>query len=176
MYKYMKTSLLRRLQAQTLPDDTPPIGKIHPFSKLAITCEPLMGLWCPSGFRKFLNQWINESVTEVFVEQPLASPGSAKKIWSWLVEGMLSTGLPCPVQKWDDGPFTCGSKPQVLFSWPEIALGGGCKKPSMWWVGGQWVREASQASLRRKKWSLLNGRQVYTLGTVVGQADLSQDI
>ena len=36
-----KTSLLRRLQAQTLPDATPPIGKIHPFSKMAITFEPL---------------------------------------------------------------------------------------------------------------------------------------
>ena len=38
-----KTSLLRRLQAQTLPDATPPIGKIHPFSKMAVTFEPLMG-------------------------------------------------------------------------------------------------------------------------------------
>ena len=37
---YKKTSLLRRLQAQTLPDDAPPIGKIHPF---AVTFEPLMG-------------------------------------------------------------------------------------------------------------------------------------
>ena len=37
-----KTSLLRRLQAQTLPDATPPIGKIHPFIKIAITFEPVM--------------------------------------------------------------------------------------------------------------------------------------
>ena len=29
---YTKTSLLRRLQAQTLPDEAPPAGKIHPFS------------------------------------------------------------------------------------------------------------------------------------------------
>ena len=36
------TNLLHRLQAQTLPDATPPIGKIHPFSKMAITFEPLM--------------------------------------------------------------------------------------------------------------------------------------
>ena len=35
------TSLLRRLQAQTLPDAIPPIGKIHPFSKIAVTFEPL---------------------------------------------------------------------------------------------------------------------------------------
>ena len=27
-----KTSLLRRQQAQTLPNEAPPIGKIHPFS------------------------------------------------------------------------------------------------------------------------------------------------
>ena len=33
---YSKTSLLRRLQAQTLPDATPPISKIHPFSKIAV--------------------------------------------------------------------------------------------------------------------------------------------
>ena len=38
-----ETSLLRRLQAQTLPDATRPIGKIHPFRKIAITFEPLMG-------------------------------------------------------------------------------------------------------------------------------------
>ena len=39
----LKTSLLRKLQAQTLPDATPPVGEIHPFSKLAVTCEPLKG-------------------------------------------------------------------------------------------------------------------------------------
>ena len=39
----IKTSLLRRLQAQTLPDEAPPKGKIHPFSKMAVTFEPLMG-------------------------------------------------------------------------------------------------------------------------------------
>ena len=38
-----KTSLLRRLQAQTLPDEAPPIGKIHRFSKMAVTFEPLIG-------------------------------------------------------------------------------------------------------------------------------------
>ena len=37
-----RTSLLRRLQAQTLPHATPPIGKIHPFSKIAIAFEPVM--------------------------------------------------------------------------------------------------------------------------------------
>ena len=37
-----KTSLLRRLQAQTLPDATPPIGKINPSSKIAVTFEPMM--------------------------------------------------------------------------------------------------------------------------------------
>ena len=28
-----------------------PIGKIHSFSKLSVTCEPLMRFRCPSGFR-----------------------------------------------------------------------------------------------------------------------------
>ena len=41
--EYRDTSLLRRLQVQTLPDEAPPIGKIHRFSKMAITFEPLMG-------------------------------------------------------------------------------------------------------------------------------------
>ena len=36
-------------------DEAPPIGKINPFSKMAVTFEPLMRFWCPSGFRKF---WI----------------------------------------------------------------------------------------------------------------------
>ena len=47
------------LQVQTLPDATPPIGKIHPFtkgfSKMGVTFEPLMGFRCPSGFRNPLN-------------------------------------------------------------------------------------------------------------------------
>ena len=37
------------------PAEAPPIGKIRLFSKMAVTFEPLMGFWCPSGFRKF---WI----------------------------------------------------------------------------------------------------------------------
>ena len=32
-----KTSLLRRLQAQLLPNEAPPIRKINPFSKLTVT-------------------------------------------------------------------------------------------------------------------------------------------
>ena len=31
-----------------------PMGKIHPFSKMAVTVEPMIGFSCPSGFRKFL--------------------------------------------------------------------------------------------------------------------------
>ena len=38
----LETSLLRRLQAQTLPDATPPIGSINQFSKIAVTFEPIM--------------------------------------------------------------------------------------------------------------------------------------
>ena len=37
-----KTSLPRRLQAQTLPAEAPPMGKIHKFSKIAATFEPVM--------------------------------------------------------------------------------------------------------------------------------------
>ena len=35
------TSLLRRLQAQILPVATPPVGKLHPFSKVSVTFEPI---------------------------------------------------------------------------------------------------------------------------------------
>ena len=38
------TSLLRRLQGKPFPAEAPPIiGKIHLFSKMAVTFEPLMG-------------------------------------------------------------------------------------------------------------------------------------
>ena len=36
------TCLLRRLQAQTVSDAAPPRGKIHPFSKIAVTFQPVM--------------------------------------------------------------------------------------------------------------------------------------
>ena len=39
---YYKIGLLRRLQAQTLPNATPPIGNIYPFTKMAVTFEPVM--------------------------------------------------------------------------------------------------------------------------------------
>ena len=37
-----KTSLLRRLKAQTLPYATPPIGKTNNFSNMAVTFELVM--------------------------------------------------------------------------------------------------------------------------------------
>jgi hypothetical protein len=45
--QFCETSLLHTLQAQTLPDTTPPIGKIHPFSEMAVTFKALMGFSCP---------------------------------------------------------------------------------------------------------------------------------
>ena len=36
-----KKKLIRMLQARTLPDATPPIGKILSFSKMTVTLEPL---------------------------------------------------------------------------------------------------------------------------------------
>ena len=51
-----RTSLLRRLQAQTFPNATPSIGKTHQFSKIAVTLETLMRFGCPSryGIPKFV--------------------------------------------------------------------------------------------------------------------------
>ena len=39
-----ETSLLRRLQEQTLPHEASLIGRIHPFSKMAVTFKPLKGI------------------------------------------------------------------------------------------------------------------------------------
>ena len=41
-----KTSLLRRLQAKTLSDATPIIGKICPFIKIAVNFIPRMQFYC----------------------------------------------------------------------------------------------------------------------------------
>ena len=50
-----KTSLQRRLQTQILhrpfTAEAPPIGKIRPLSKIAVTFEPVMQFGCPSRFR-----------------------------------------------------------------------------------------------------------------------------
>ena len=51
---FLPTSLLRRLQTKTLPDGTPPIDKKYPLTKMAVTFEPVIKFWCPSGFRKFM--------------------------------------------------------------------------------------------------------------------------
>ena len=47
----VRTSLLRRLQAQTLPDANPPIGEIHPFSNIAVVFEPMIQFVYPLRFR-----------------------------------------------------------------------------------------------------------------------------
>ena len=50
-FRLIITRLLRRLQAQTLPGEAPPIGKIHPFGRIAVSFEPEMRFGCPLGFR-----------------------------------------------------------------------------------------------------------------------------
>ena len=40
---------------QTLPDATPPVGKIHTFSNIAVTFEPIQQFRCPSRFRINVN-------------------------------------------------------------------------------------------------------------------------
>ena len=50
-----KTSLL-----QTLSDEAPPIGKIHPFSKIAVTFEPLMGFDALQDFESSWSLWYVE--------------------------------------------------------------------------------------------------------------------
>ena len=40
---YVLDTARRCKRRQALPDATPPIGKIYPFSKMAVTFEPAMG-------------------------------------------------------------------------------------------------------------------------------------
>ena len=49
--RYIKTSLLRRLQAQTLPNATPPLRKIPPFTKIAVNFYPMKQFRCPLRFK-----------------------------------------------------------------------------------------------------------------------------
>ena len=56
---------------QTPSDATQEIGKIHLFSKIAVTFEPIAIMQRGS---------LNKLMTTVIVEQPLASPGSDKKL------------------------------------------------------------------------------------------------
>ena len=39
-WRFIKTSVLHRLQAETLPNATPQLGKIPLFTKIAITFKP----------------------------------------------------------------------------------------------------------------------------------------
>ena len=41
--------------AQTVPNATQPTGKIHPFSKIAVTFEPVMQFRYPSGLKMLFN-------------------------------------------------------------------------------------------------------------------------
>ena len=43
LISFWHSFIFQGLQAQTHPKATPPVGKIHPFSKIASTFEPLMG-------------------------------------------------------------------------------------------------------------------------------------
>ena len=78
-----ETSLLRRLQGQILPDEALPVGKIHPFSKIAVTAlqdleslKKIVNIICfmigsiisnhlavTASYRYFnlrMNQWMNQ--------------------------------------------------------------------------------------------------------------------
>ena len=89
---------------RTFTAEATPIGKIHPFRKNAVTFEPVMRFGCPPRFiisLKIVTKsilWIkapsstiwawwhskdiftNHHWTEVFLGQPLGSPGSAKDV------------------------------------------------------------------------------------------------
>ena len=43
----LQNKLAAQAVGQTLPDAAPPAGKIHPFSKIAVTFEPIQQFKCP---------------------------------------------------------------------------------------------------------------------------------
>ena len=46
--KYMENKPAAQAAGQTLLDATQPVGKLHPFSKIAVTFEPIQQFRCPS--------------------------------------------------------------------------------------------------------------------------------
>ena len=46
--KFIKNKPAAQAAGQTFPNATPPVDKIHPFSKIAVTIEPLRQFRCPS--------------------------------------------------------------------------------------------------------------------------------
>ena len=54
LYNDKKTRWSSPVDRRPSTAEEPPIGEIHPFSKMTVTFEPLVGFLCPSGFRKFL--------------------------------------------------------------------------------------------------------------------------
>ena len=49
----MKDKPAAQAAGQTIPDATPPVGKIYLFSKIVVTFELIIQLKCPSRFRIF---------------------------------------------------------------------------------------------------------------------------
>ena len=50
---FKRNKLAAKAAGLTLPDATPPVGKIYPFSKINVTFEPIQRFRCPSRFRTF---------------------------------------------------------------------------------------------------------------------------
>ena len=46
---WLKQAYCAGCRRRPYPAEAPPLGKIHLFSKIAVTSEPLMGFWWPSG-------------------------------------------------------------------------------------------------------------------------------
>ena len=53
-YLFNKQACAAGCRRRPCPAKAPPIDKIHPFSKMAVTFEPMMGFLCSLGFGKFL--------------------------------------------------------------------------------------------------------------------------
>ena len=67
MHCFQRKKPAAQVAGQTLPDATPPVGKIHPFSKITVTFEPLQRIRCHSRFKYLKNVNIEAQFLTVFL-------------------------------------------------------------------------------------------------------------
>ena len=90
--RLFRKGIFRVLQAQTLPNATPPIGKIPPLSQIAVTLEPVMEFWCPWRFMAestISNQLVQGGAVTIF-SRPGRSQGLlCKHIHPWFIHWLI---------------------------------------------------------------------------------------
>ena len=90
------TWLLRRLQAQTVPDAAPPRGKIHPFSKIAVNFQPVMRL----GWKHHLQPTALSLNEDAFINNS-AEPNKQKDNKNYMTHTIYHKNWKVKMVNWD---------------------------------------------------------------------------